>query len=76
MTILDSAALACGETLLGFGVESGSVKAIFSLLNEVLVCRSVSDYKDVRDTRQEDDPVEIIWVAVIRDRLWQSTHVV
>ena len=58
--ILDRAALGCGQTLLGFEVESGSIKAIFRQLNEVLLCRCVSDCEDIMDTRQGDDAVEII----------------
>lgn len=61
-TILDSTALGYGETLLGFEVKSGLIKAIFRQLNEVLVCRTVSDCEDIMDTRQQDDPDETIWV--------------
>lgn len=58
-TLLDRAALAYGETRLGFQVECGSVKAIFRQLSEVLVCRHV---EDIMDTRQGDDAVKIIWL--------------
>ena len=56
---MDRAALGCRQTLLGFEVESGSIKAIFRQLNEVLSCRCVADCEDIMVTSQGDDAVEI-----------------
>lgn len=57
---MDRAALGYGQTLLGFEVESGSIKAIFRQQNDILLCRCVSDCEDIMDTRQGDDAMEII----------------
>lgn len=64
-TVLDKATLSYGQTLLGFEVESGSVKTIFRQLNDVLVCRHVSDCEDIMVTGR------ILWTQDRETMLWK-----
>ena len=64
-TVLDKATLGYGQTLLGFEVESGSVKTIFRQLNDVLVCRHVSDCEDIMVTGR------ILWTQDREMMLWK-----